>query len=176
MRLVAVFVAYLACIPVANWLVQNVSPVPVGFGQFAPAGVLVAGLAFTLRDLLQHMLTAWRGRCFATLTTLAAVVMGACLSLLIAAPALAVASATAFAVSELLDLTVYTPLAERSFTIAVLASNLVGLIADSIIFLSLAFGSLAYLPGQTIGKLWMTLAAVVVLRLARTPRRDVLDA
>jgi hypothetical protein len=45
---------YLACIPLANWLISNVGTtcapngpclVPVGFGLLAPSGVLVIGLA-----------------------------------------------------------------------------------------------------------------------------------
>jgi MYXO-CTERM domain-containing protein len=40
-------------------------------------------------------------------------------------------------------------------------------VADSIVFLTLAFGSLQYLPGQVVGKAWMTLLAVAVLWLLR---------
>jgi uncharacterized PurR-regulated membrane protein YhhQ (DUF165 family) len=53
---------------------------------------------------------------------------------------------------------------------AVVASSVVGLVVDSIVFLWLAFGSLEFLIGQIIGKLWMVLLAtpfVVYLR-----RRD----
>jgi len=49
----------------------------------------------------------------------------------------------------------------------VLASNVVGLVADSVLFLYIAFGSLAFLSGQIVGKAWMTLAAVAVLALVR---------
>ena len=38
---------------------------------------------------------------------------------------------------------------------------------DSVLFLSLAFGSLVFLPGQIVGKLWMTALAVAVLWLWR---------
>ena len=60
---------------------------------------------------------------------------------------------------------------------AVAASNTVGAVVDSYIFLSLAFGSLAFFWGQVVGKTWVTVATVallVALRLrpgaARRPR------
>ncbi|CAM5739264.1 VUT family protein [Streptomyces hirsutus] len=52
-----------------------------------------------------------------------------------------------------------------------LASNAVGLLADSLLFLQLAFDSLDYLPGQILGKTWMTLAAVTALTLLRRTKR-----
>jgi uncharacterized PurR-regulated membrane protein YhhQ (DUF165 family) len=54
--------------------------------------------------------------------------------------------------------------------LAVIASSVVGLIIDSIIFLSLAFGSLAFLEGQVIGKAWMVLLALPAIAWLR--RRD----
>jgi hypothetical protein len=73
---------------------------------------------------------------------------------LVAPPALVVASVAAFALSELIDFAVYTPLQERRFVFAVIASGLAGLAVDSILFLWIAFGSLDFLTGQIIGKLW----------------------
>ena len=63
-----------------------------------------------------------------------------------------VASTTAFLLSELADFAVFTPLQKRGLVLAVLASGVVGLIADSILFLWLAFGSLEFLDGQVLGK------------------------
>ena len=40
-------------------------------------------------------------------------------------------------------------------------------LASGVIFLTLAFGSLQYLPGQVVGKAWMTVLAVAVLWLLR---------
>jgi uncharacterized PurR-regulated membrane protein YhhQ (DUF165 family) len=150
--------AYIATIFGANLLITHVGVVPVGFGLMAPAGVYCAGLAFTFRDLTQDSL----GR----LWTVGAIVIGAALSGLLS-PQLALASGTAFLLSELADLAVYTPLRERHWLAAVAASNSVGLVIDSVLFLWLAFGSLAFLPGQIVGKLWMTALAVAVLWLWR---------
>jgi uncharacterized PurR-regulated membrane protein YhhQ (DUF165 family) len=145
---------YVATIFAANWLIQHVGIVPVGFGLMAPAGVFAAGLALTLCDIVQATL----GRA----AVIAAILIGAALSYLVS-PAFAVASGVAFLVSELADLAVYTPLTRRSWLGAIALSNTVGLVIDSVLFLWLAFGSLEFLAGQVVGKAWMTLLAVVLL-------------
>jgi len=148
-------------IPIANWMIGNVGTfcvpdgpciIPVGFGLTAPSGVLVVGLAFVLRDLVQRRLgTRW---------AVAAILIGAGLSAFLAPPALVVASGTAFLLSELADFAVYTPLQRKRLILAVFASSVVGLIVDSIVFLHLAFGSLDFLAGQIFGKAWMVLIAL----------------
>lgn len=157
-------VAFLACIPAANWLIGNVGTkcipdgpciIPVGFGLMAPSGVLMIGLALVLRDLVQRWLgIGW---------VIAAIVAGAALSALIAPPSLVLASATAFMLSELADTAVYTPLAERRLLTAVALSSFVGLAIDGAVFLWLAFGSLALLPGQIVGKAIMVVIAMPVI-------------
>jgi uncharacterized PurR-regulated membrane protein YhhQ (DUF165 family) len=99
--------------------------------------------------------------------TLGAILVGAALSGLVAPPALVAASAAAFLLSELADFAVYTPLQKRGLIRAVLLSSLAGLCVDSVVFLYLAFGSLDYLGGQIIGKLWMVLLSIPVIRLLR---------
>ena len=47
---------------------------------------------------------------------------------------------------------------------------MVGLVVDSIVFLWLAFGSLEFLFGQVLGKLWMVLLAIPFVAWIR--RRD----
>lgn len=161
-------VLFAATIPAANWLIGNVGTVcipqgpcliPVGFGLDAPSGVLMVGAALVLRDIVHERLGA--------LWALAAIAIGAVLSAFLATPALVVASVAAFAVAELADFAVYTPLRKRHLTVAVVASGLVGAVADSVIFLSLAFGSLAHIEGQVVGKMWMSVAAIVVLYAIR---------
>jgi len=97
-------------------------------------------------------------------------VAGAAISAGLAPPSLVLASATAFLLSEFADFAVYTPLARRRLVTAVVTSSIVGLIVDSIVFLWLAFGSLEFLPGQIVGKLWMVLLAVPFVAYLR--RRD----
>lgn len=161
------FALFVGTVWLANWLVQHYGFVSVGFGLVAPAGVYAAGIAFTLRDVLSATLGRY--------AVILAILIGAGLSLLIEAGgtkpgghvAIAVASACAFLISELADLCVYEPLEQRGWTKAVVASNIVGALIDSAVFLWLAFGSLAFFKGQVVGKLWMTLAAVVVIFMVR---------
>jgi uncharacterized PurR-regulated membrane protein YhhQ (DUF165 family) len=89
---------------------------------------------------------------------------------LLAPPALVIASAAAFLLSEFADLAVYTPLARRGLLIAVVASGVVGLVVDSVVFLWLAFGSLEFLLGQIVGKAWMVLLSIPFVAWLR--RRD----
>lgn len=159
------FIAYLATIPAANWAVEHFGAIPVWPGIVAPAGVYFVGAALVLRDLLREA----AGRT----VVLAAIAVGAALSWWLADPTLALASTAAFAVAESMDFVAYEPLRKRGLLAAMLASNAVGLLADSLIFLWLAFGSFDYLPGQLLGKTWMTLAAVTVLWAIARYRRPV---
>jgi uncharacterized PurR-regulated membrane protein YhhQ (DUF165 family) len=165
----AYLAGFIACVPAANWLIGNVGTVcipqgpcliPVApFGITAPSGVLMIGLALVLRDLVQRRL----GKSWA----LAAILVGAALSGLVAPPALVMASTVAFLLSELADFAVYTPLQKRGLIRAVVLSSVIGLAVDSVAFLYLAFGSLDYLAGQIIGKAWMVLLSIPVIRLLR---------
>jgi uncharacterized PurR-regulated membrane protein YhhQ (DUF165 family) len=49
----------------------------------------------------------------------------------------------------------------------VVASNVVGAVVDSALFLWLAFGSLAFIEGQIIGKVAMTVVALPLVILLR---------
>jgi len=162
-------VLYVGTVVAANWFVQHIGSqtfpggphtIPVGFGYRAPSGVLWVGLAFTVRDVVQSTLGRW--------ATVGAILLGAVLSYAVA-PSLAWASAVAFLISEALDFAVYTPLVDRGRVVAaVLLSNSVGLVVDTVVFLQIAFHSLAFWQGQIIGKAWMTLVAVLVIPLLRS--------
>lgn len=168
MRLVGAVAAamFVGTVWLANWLVVKYGPVPVGFGLEAPAGVYAAGLAFTLRDVVHRTLGRW--------FVGGAILVGCLLAYLVSDGAvpggytsIAVASAAAFLVSEFLDLVVFEFAWRRTLVGAVLASNVAGIVLDSVIFLTLAFGSLTFLNGQIVGKFWMTLAALPVVLLLR---------
>lgn len=167
-KVVALTAAFAATIPAANWLIGNVGTecipdgpclLPVGLGYHAPSGVLMIGAALVLRDMVQEA-----GGIRAALVAIA---IGGALSWMVAPPALVVASVAAFLLAELADLAVYTPIRERRLGLAVLASGIVGSIIDSAVFLWLAFGSLAFIEGQILGKAWMSLLAVPVIRFMR---------
>jgi queuosine precursor transporter len=159
-------------IPAANWLIGHVGTtciaphgpcvVPVAPGLMAPSGVMMVGIALVLRDLVQRRLGA--------VMSALAILCGTALSALLAPPSLVLASGVAFLLSEFADLAVYTPLARRRLVVAVVASSVVGLVVDSIVFLWLAFGSLDFLPGQVVGKGWMVLLSIPFVAWLR--RRD----
>ncbi len=167
----AFLAAFALCIPAANWLIGHAGStcvpngpclIPVAPGLMAPSGVAMIGLALVLRDLVQRRLgLGW---------SVAAIGAGTAISALLAPPALVLASAAAFLLSEAADLAVYTPLQRRGLVMAVVASSAVGLVVDSVVFLSLAFGSLDYLAGQVVGKAWMVLLSVPLIAWLR--RRD----
>ncbi len=166
------FALFVACVPAANWLIQNIGTfcvpngpciIPVAPGLTAPSGVLLVGIALVLRDLVQRRLGAG--------SALAAIGIGGALSALFAPPALVVASVAAFMISELVDMAVFTPLQKRGLLTAALASSFAGLAVDSVVFLWLAFGSLKFLAGQIVGKSLMVLAAIPILYWLRNRDR-----
>jgi queuosine precursor transporter len=170
----AYLILFALCIPTANWLIGNIGTfcvpdgpcvIPVWPGITAPSGVLAIGAALVLRDLVQRRLgVKW---------ALGAIAVGAALSGFVAPPALILASAVAFTLSEVADLAVFTPLQRRGLVLAVAASGAVGIIVDSVLFLSLAFGSLDFLSGQVLGKTWALLAALPLIHLVRTRDRRI---
>ena len=168
------FVGFLACVPLANWMIGHVGTVcvpngpcliPVAPGLMAPSGVLMVGFALVLRDLVQRSL--------GTLWGVLAIILGTLASLALAPGALVLASGAAFLLSEFADFAVFTPLQRRGLLLAVLASSAVGLVVDSVVFLGLAFHSLDFLAGQVVGKL---LAVLISLPLVHLTRRISLSA
>lgn len=160
--------SYAGSILVANWATARYGLVPVAPGLAATAGTSAAGAALLFRDAIQDHL----GRA----AVVAAVVLGAGLSAL-TAPALALASAVAFLLAEMVDFAVYTPLRCRGWVRAVVASNLVGAVLDTGAFLALAgFPVTARaVVGQLVGKAWATAVPVAVVLVLRRSRRAVPD-
>lgn len=153
----------LGSIIAANYVTTDYGFIPVGFGLMATAGTFFAGFALAARDAIQD---AW-GRKVVVLIIL----LGTALSFAIAEPAIAIASAVAFLVAELLNFAVYTPLRERAnlgdrrWAVAVVSSNTVGAIADTVLFLGIAFGAAAIMPalaGQLVGKTYATILYLVI--------------
>lgn len=159
-------VGLLGCILAANYVTSRYGIIPVGFGLMATAGTYFAGLTFILRDLLQDS----AGK----LATVLVILLGAAVSFAVADPFIALASAAAFALAELADLAVYTPLRRRGYVRAAVASNLVGALVDTLVFLTIAgFPVQDALAGQMVGKLAVTAAAVLLVGLYRANRQRV---
>ena len=147
----------------ANYVTTDYGFVPVGFGLYATAGTFFAGFALAARDAIND---AW-GR----LAVVAVILIGTLVSFTLSAPEIAIASAAAFLVAESLDFAVYVPLRKRAkfgdkkWAVAVVASNVVGAIADTVVFLGVAFGSAAILPalpGQLVGKSYATVMYLLI--------------
>lgn len=161
--------AFAGTIPLANWLIGSVGTecipngpclLPVGFGLYAPSGVLVVGAALVLRDMV-HEAGGAKAALFA-------IALGGFVAWMFAPPALVIASVLAFVLAELADFLVYAPLRSRKLWLAVLLSGIAGAVVDSAVFLWLAFGSLDFISGNTLGKLWMTaIAAASLLTIRR---------
>jgi uncharacterized PurR-regulated membrane protein YhhQ (DUF165 family) len=169
----SLFALFVGTVIGANWALNHYGIITILPGLQAPAGVLFAGAAFGLRDALHEQ----GGR----LWVLTAIAVGAVVSYVIedavtlpdGVVPIAVASATAFAVSELADFAAYEPVARNwGWSFAVALSNTVGAVVDSLLFLWLAFGSFAYLQGQVVGKVLMVIPALVLVGVLRR-RREV---
>jgi uncharacterized PurR-regulated membrane protein YhhQ (DUF165 family) len=157
--------AYVLTILAANYSLDRWGLVDIG-PWLLPAGTAFAGFAFVIRDGLHET----KGRAW----VFAAIAAGALLSWW-TAPGFALASGVAFGLSELADWSVYEPLRRRRRVTAVVVSQAVGSVADSLLFLWLAFDSINGWATLAVGK-WLVVlpfaAAMVVWRLRdRLPER-----
>ncbi len=156
----AAIAVFAAAVAAANALTARYGFIPVGLGLTATAGTYAAGFCLLARDWVHD--TAGR------VAVLAAIAAAGAASAVMAGPRLAVASATAFVVSELADLAVYQPLRRRGFIRAVIASNTVGAPVDTVLFLALAgFPIWAAVPGQLLAKATATAIPVAVVLAVR---------
>lgn len=154
---------FLACILAANYVTSEYGMVPVGFGLVATAGTYFAGASFVLRDAVQDT----SGKRW----VLGLIVAGALLSYLVSDPFIALASGCAFLASETADLAVYTPLRRKGYVRAAVASNVVGAVVDTLLFLWIAgFPIAGAIAGQLVGKLLITLVVVLAVAVVRTRR------
>ena len=178
------FGSYVFCMWASNWMIGNVGTeipggphvIGVGFGLSAPSGVVTIGIALALRDLLQFSSSTadspWRDRT-SIISTGIAIALGAAVSATTADSALVVASTSAIVLGEVSDWMGFTSTSPRSgsrvrgWAVAVGVGGLLGAVVDSVVFLSLAFGSLQLLPGQVIGKLLGVFVAVVLVSARR---------
>lgn len=177
--LTAASVAFLVCVLAANYVTTRYGLVWIPFGLEATAGTYFAGATFVLRDSIQDWsrrllppeLAA--GNAAPAMLVLGLILVGGALSFALSAPEIAIASLVAFTLSEILDLGIYTPLRSRGYLRAAVASNVVGTVADTVLFLAIAgFGLTAgVVTGQIVGKLTVTAAVVATVAVCRLIRR-----
>lgn len=159
---------YLVGVVLANVLTQRFGLVWAPFGLVTTAGTYAAAVVLVSRNFTQDVV----GRRGVLLLMLA----GAVLSWFLASPALAVASATAFSLSETADMAIYTPLRERGRARAVALASSIGALVDTIVFLWIAGFPIAIaLPGQLVVKVGMALIAALVLWGAHEVLRQPVD-
>ena len=118
-------VLYIALIVVVNYAFTQVSPITLPDGTVWSPVSLIVGFVFVVRDFAQREIGH---------RVLLAMLAGAVLSYFMADPFVAVASAAAFAVSELADWTVYS-FTKRSLSQRILYSSALGAPIDSVVFL-----------------------------------------
>ena len=144
---------YLSSIILANLLVQKYGIVSF-LGLSFPAGAVVVGITFTLRDTVQIKYGKWG--CWAWMILASLITL--CFS-----SGIAVASMTAFVLSESIDWIVFT-LYPGSIRKRMVISNLVGIPSDSLIFVTMLFGwNPAAIAGQAVVKIVSSLVVVFFL-------------
>jgi uncharacterized PurR-regulated membrane protein YhhQ (DUF165 family) len=165
--------ALISCVPAANFFIHEVGTfngesTPRTFTLLtvtAPSGVVFAGLSFVLRDLLQ----IYGGRFWAYV----AIAIGSALSVMVS-PSLALASALAFALSEIVDMVIFTRMLPTGLGWAGISSNVIASAIDTIVFLGIAFGASSVTQfggGQFLAKVAasLTLGLPIVALLRRLP-------
>ena len=119
--------SYIAAIVLVNWLFENVAPIATPVGDFRLAAVVV-GVVLVLRDYAQrevgHKIL---------LATLAAGII----TWFMTSPALAIASLTAFFISEMADWAVFS-FTRRPLQNRILISSLISVPLDTLAFLYLS--------------------------------------
>lgn len=125
-----------AVVAASNVLVQH--PVTVlGLEDFLTWGAFTYPFAFFVNDLTNRRF----GPAAARRVVVAGFIIAVAISILLASPRIAMASGSAFLVSQLLDTTVFNQLRRQAWWRAPLAAGLVGSAIDTALFFSLAFSA-----------------------------------
>jgi uncharacterized PurR-regulated membrane protein YhhQ (DUF165 family) len=115
---------YVGSVLLVNFLFAVVPPIPTIVGMFSPVAIIV-GATFVLRDFAQRHAGHY---------VIVAMAVATALSFYLAAPVVAIASAVAFGVSELVDYAVYS-YTKKPFHERVLISSVISTPVDTIVFL-----------------------------------------
>ena len=146
---------YIMLIVFVNWLFTVVPLVDLQPGEKWPPAALVVGLSFVARDFAQREISH---------RVIIAMLIAGGLSYYLASPYVAIASVTAFLISEFADWAIYT-YTGRPFAQRVLISSIIATPIDSAVFLYM-LGHLGFM-GVTLMTLSKLVGAVVVWGLIR---------
>ena len=140
-RFALAVLAMVVVVTASNILVQY--PVmadlgPIHLGDILTWGAFTYPLAFLVSDLTNRYDGPQRAR----LVVVAGFVVALGLSAYLATPRIAIASASAFLIGQMLDIAVFSRLRNRIWVLPPLAASLVGSALDTAIFFSLAFAPL----------------------------------
>ncbi len=153
-------ICYISAIVALNMAVVYLPHVGAFGASFSPADVMV-GLIYLVRDFAQREIKHY---------IFAAMIVGAALSYFLATPDIALASASAFIIGELIDWSLFTftnkPLSRRLMLSAVVSSPF-----DSVVFLYVS-GRLHWLPVvvMTLGKFVGVLVLWTLWRVKATAK------
>jgi len=106
-----------------------------GLGEVLTYGAFTYPFAFLINDLTNRRFGPMQARRVVYAGFAAAVII----SWMLATPRLAIASASAFLLAQLLDIAVFSPLRRRTWWQAPLAAAIAGSMLDTILFFALAF-------------------------------------
>ena len=137
-RFAAAVVAMIAVVTASNILVQF--PVqadlgPLHLGDILTWGAFTYPFAFLVSDLTNR----FDGPRSARAVVLVGFAVALCLSAFLSTPRIAIASATAFLIGQLLDIAVFSRLRNRYWLIPPLSASLLGSAIDTLLFFSIAF-------------------------------------
>jgi uncharacterized PurR-regulated membrane protein YhhQ (DUF165 family) len=107
---------------------------PIHLGDLLTWGAFTYPFAFLVSDLTNRL----DGPARARVVVLIGFAVALCLSVL-ATPRIAIASATAFLIGQLLDIAVFSRLRNRYWLVPPLGASLVGSLLDTAVFFSIAF-------------------------------------
>lgn len=148
-------IIYIALIVAVNWLFTVVPLVDLPGGEKWPPASLIVGLIFVARDFAQREIGH---------RVIFAMLIAGGISYVMADPFVALASVTAFLISEFADWAVYT-FTGRPFSQRILLSSIIGTPLDSAVFLlMIGHFSLIGVVAMTLSKM---VGAVVVWWLVR---------
>jgi uncharacterized PurR-regulated membrane protein YhhQ (DUF165 family) len=164
-------IVFVGVVVLANWLASQYTIHVLFTPYMAPAGVYMIGGILVLRDWLQQAYGLLRTMPLVLVAGLISLAAGYAFGYSTLA-AVAWGSMAAFLASETVEALVFTPIRRRSLTLSVALSATIGIALDSWIFLTIAFGSLAFFPGQ----FWGKLTAVAVGVTATAGRRRIIPA
>lgn len=116
---------YVASIVLVNYAFGVLPILPLGEGIVIPSATILVGLIFVIRDFAQREVGHY---------VILAMLLAGVLSYFLADPTIAIASVTAFLISEFADWAIYS-FTKRSFPQRVLLSSALGTPIDSALFL-----------------------------------------